>query len=155
MIFFHYGTAYATSAARRHLDKTIFNLSVFNVAERRYAVFDTVDRQICILVGLPRHCFQNSARRREKSRAAFFDVIHIRRQRNMRFFQPFGQFLESKNGVGVSFVIVRLVFFRNARPDKHDFCAGHPFFDISCMRLHGRKNVGKRGQKLRKILLYE
>ena len=111
VVFFHNGTAHATSDARRHFDEAVVHVAAFDIFQTFFAVFHAVDRHISVLVVLKRHRFKYAAGCREKSCAAFVEVVHIRFRRDSCVFQPFRKFLKSQDGVNVPFVKVRLVLF--------------------------------------------
>ena len=130
------------------------NFSAFDILERGDTVVRTVDRKVCIIRNLF-HRFKYAARSREKSRAALFRFVHIGLKLDARGSHPLGKLLKGKHRVGITVVIIRFVFFCNARTYKHDFRLGNAPFDILRVRLHGRENVGKVFQFVRKILLNE
>ena len=123
--FFHYRTAYAAAGAGGHLDKAVMYLAVFNVLECRHAVFNAVNRHVGVFRVVLRHGFEYAAGRREEARAAVIVRVRLTGKLNARRLEPACQLVECQNGVNYAFVVLRLVFFRNAGTDENSLAFGY------------------------------
>ena len=155
VIFFHNRTAHATAHARRHFDKGVMNIAVFDILKRRDTVLDSVDSHILIAGSVEIHGFKHAARSREESCPALSLRIHLFFESNTLAAEPLGEFLVGEHGVHYAVVMRSLVLFSNARPYKHGFCTGVTFFEVLAVRLHRRKHVGEIRKFFWEILLYE
>ena len=153
MVFFHYRAADTAADARRHLDKTAVNFSAFDVAQRRHAVFDTVQRHVSIVGILLRERLEDAAGRREKTRAAFFVGPDLGGERHPGRLEPGRQLVKRQHGIDDPLVIMRLVQLGHTRTDEHGLGPGNALFNILAVRLHRRQYVGQIRQFSRKILL--
>ena len=74
---------------------------------------------------------------------------------NTRRLEPACQLVECQNGVNYAFVVLRLVFFRNAGTDENSLCVRISALYILAVSLHGGEHVCKKRQLRRKIFLNE
>lgn len=58
--FFHHRAADAASGTRRHFNKTVLQLAIFDIPQCGNAVFRAVDRQVGIAGGVLRHGLQDT-----------------------------------------------------------------------------------------------
>ena len=127
--------------------------SVFDIAERRNAVFHSVYRHICITRCVLLHSFQYTARCREETRAAAVIIVHYFFRRYIFLFEQLVKLFKRQHCVGGAFIILSLILFCDARTDKHRFCIRMAALYIRAVCLHRRIDISETAKHRRKILL--
>ena len=155
MILFHYGTTYATSYTSRHLNKTLVQLSAFNIFYRSNTIIDTIKSNIRIFRKSLFHRFQHTAGSWEKSCSAELVRIIFLFKFDLFTFEPFCKLFESENSISNTFVMLRFVLLCHTRSYKNGLCSRKALFYITAMSLHGRHNVCQIFQNSGIVLLYQ
>ncbi len=128
--------------------------AAFNVTQRGNAAFSRVNRHECIAAVLFFvHRFENSSRCREKSCAAVFAVVGDFFRLNSGLTEHQRELVKGQHSVNKALIMGGFVLFCNAGADENDLCAGNALFNVRRVRLHWRKNVRKKRNKRRKVLL--
>ena len=132
------GSAYAASVAGGHFDKAFSHFSACYLPQSVYAVFHSVNMDVCIILVIALHGAEYSAAGRKKPcPSAFLRVV-------LRFFKldffiskPLCKLFKGKHAVNYSGVILRLRLFRDTWPDKYGFRFGISLFYLQRVCLHG------------------
>ena len=99
MELLHDRPADTTADARGHFNEAVVQVAVFNVAQGGDAVLHAVDGEIRIPGLVAFHGFQDTARRREKTRAALGGVVAVGLEHDAGLGKPSRQLLKGQNGV--------------------------------------------------------
>ena len=155
MILFHNRSADAASDTRRHLDKALVYLSVFNILESGDTVLNAVKCHIGISGCVLCHRLEDSSGRGEETCAAFGRVVKLLIKRDMLSLEPVGKLFKGKHSVNRTLVIFCLVLLCNAGTDEYRLCVRDAFLDIYAVCLHRRHYICKIGKLGREVFLYQ
>ena len=125
----------AASGAGTHFDEAAAHIAADNILNRGDAVFEAVDRHVCIIRIIARHRAQNAARRREQARAALIVFVLAGLHRDLLAVQPSGQLLKGQDAVDIR-TLVALRLFGDTGANKDRLGLRVLLLDTLAVRLH-------------------